>query len=51
MFKLVMKGNSTTPSYGNVQLWSNFNPGDATDLDNLQSSLLLGLMVSMESKW
>jgi hypothetical protein len=28
-----------------------FNPGDATDLDNLQSALLLGLMVSMESKW
>lgn len=36
---LTMKGNSTTPSYGNVNLWSNFltPSGDTADIDNLQS--------------
>jgi hypothetical protein len=37
-FKSCNEGNSTT-SYGNVHLWSILTPaGDATDLDNLQSS-------------
>lgn len=42
---LVMKGNSTEPSYGNVHLHSNFlTPhGDTTDLDGLQSSTFVGL--------
>jgi hypothetical protein len=43
--QLVMKGNSTTPSYGNVHLHSNFlTPGgDTTDIDNLQSATFVGL--------
>jgi hypothetical protein len=42
---LVMKGNSTTPSYGNVHLHSNFlTPhGDTSELDNLQSANFVGL--------
>jgi hypothetical protein len=42
---LVMKGNSTTPSYGNVHLWTNYlTPhGDTTELDNLQSANFVGL--------
>lgn len=42
---LVMKGNSTTPSYGNVHLHTNFlTPlGNTTDIDNLQSSTFVGL--------
>lgn len=43
--QLVMKGNSTTPSYGNVHLHSNFlTPhGDATDINNLQSATFVGI--------
>jgi hypothetical protein len=43
--QLVMKGNSTTPSYGNVHLHSNFltPAGDATDIDNLKSATFVGL--------
>ena len=43
--QLVMKGNSTTPSYGNVHLHSNFltPAGDATDINNLQSTTFVGL--------
>lgn len=43
--QLVMKGNSTTPSYGNVHLHSNFltPAGDATDVNNLQSITFVGL--------
>lgn len=43
--QLVMKGNSTTPSYGNVHLHSNFltPAGDATDINNLQSITFVGL--------
>ena len=42
---LRMKGNSTTPSYGNVHLHTNFlTPlGDTTDINNLQSSTFIGL--------
>jgi hypothetical protein len=44
VLNLVMKGNSTTPSYGNVHLWSNFNPSwRPTDLDNLQSATFVGI--------
>ncbi len=41
----VMKGNSTTPSYGNVVLWRNylFASGDATQFDNLKSLTLVGV--------
>lgn len=42
---LLMKGNSATPSYGNVHLHTNFlTPhGDATDLDGLQSATFVGI--------
>ena len=42
---LVAKGNITTPSYGNVHLWSNFlTPhGDTTDINNLTSATFVGL--------
>jgi len=42
---LVLKGNSATPSYGNVHLHTNFltPTGDTTDLDNLQSATFVGL--------
>jgi hypothetical protein len=42
---LVLKGNSTTPSYGNVHLHTNLlNPaGNATDVDNLESITFVGL--------
>ena len=42
---LVMKGNNTTPSFGNVHLHSNFltPAGDATDIQNLQSITFVGL--------
>jgi len=42
---LVMKGNNTTPSYGNVHLWTNFlTPhGDTTDIDGLQSATFVGM--------
>lgn len=41
----VMKGNSSTPSYGNVVLWRNylFPSGDATDFSNLESLTLVGI--------
>lgn len=43
--QLVMKGNTTTPSYGNVNLHSNYlTPvGDATDIDALQSATFVGV--------
>ncbi|TRX22993.1 hypothetical protein [Flavobacterium franklandianum] len=43
--QLVMKGNSTTPSYGNVHLHTNFltPAGETTDIDNLQSATFVGL--------
>jgi len=42
---LLMKGNSSTPSYGNVHLHTNFlTPlGDVTDIDGLQSATFIGL--------
>jgi len=42
---IIMKGNSTTPSYGNVHLWTNLlTPhGNATDIDGLQSATFVGL--------
>jgi hypothetical protein len=42
---LLLKGNSTTPSYGNVSLHTNFlTPhGDTTDLNGLQSLTFVGL--------
>lgn len=42
---LIMKGNSATPSYGNVILWSNYlTPhGDTTQMDNLQAQTFVGL--------
>lgn len=42
---LIMKGNSATPSYGNVHLHTNFlTPhGDTTEMDNLQSSTFVGI--------
>jgi hypothetical protein len=42
---LVLKGNTSTPSYGNVSLHSNFlTPhGDTTDLDGMQSLTFVGL--------
>lgn len=46
---LVLKGNSATPSYGNVHLWTNLlTPwGDAAILDNLQSSTFVGIDAEM----
>lgn len=43
--QLIMKGNTTTPSYGNVNLHSNYlTPvGDATDIDGLQSATFVGV--------
>lgn len=43
--QLIMKGNSLTPSYGNVNLHSNYlTPvGDATDIDGLQSATFVGV--------
>lgn len=40
-----LKGNTTTPSYGNVHLWLNFlNPdGDSTDISNMQSATFVGI--------
>lgn len=42
---LLLKGNSATPSYGNVHLHTNFltPSGEATNLDNLQSATFVGL--------
>jgi len=42
---IVMKGNSTTPSYGNVNLHSNYltSTGATTDISNLQSSTFIGI--------
>jgi hypothetical protein len=42
---LVLKGNSVTPSYGNVSLHTNFlTPhGDTTDIDGLRSLTFVGL--------
>lgn len=42
---LMMKGNSTTPSYGNVHLHTNFlTPhGDTSELDNLTSATFVGI--------
>ncbi len=44
---LILKGNSTTPSYGNTNLWTNFlTPhGNTTELDNLQSQTFVGIDV------
>lgn len=43
--QLVMKGNSTTPSYGNVHFHTNFltSHGDTTDIDGLQSATFVGV--------
>ncbi|WP_148560691.1 hypothetical protein [Zobellia galactanivorans] len=40
----IMKGNSITPSYGNVVLWRNYliPSGNATDFSNLESFTLVG---------
>ncbi|HSE99902.1 MAG TPA: hypothetical protein VLA48_03315 [Nitrososphaeraceae archaeon] len=42
---LIVKGNSETPSYGNVHLMTNFiTPGnDTTELENLQSCTFVGI--------
>lgn len=42
---LIMKGNTATPSYGNVHLHTNFlTPhGDTTELDNLVSATFVGI--------
>ncbi|WP_433764333.1 hypothetical protein [Flavobacterium ginsenosidimutans] len=42
---LTMKGNSTTPSYGNVNLHTNFlTPhGNTTDMDNLKTATFVGI--------
>jgi len=42
---LVIKGNNTTPSYGNVHLHTNFlTPhGDTSELENLQSATFVGI--------
>lgn len=41
---LVMKGNRTTPSYGNVVIHSNYltSTGETTDIDNLESVTFIG---------
>lgn len=41
----VMKGNTTTPSYGNVVLWRNYliPGGDATDFAQMESLTLVGI--------
>jgi hypothetical protein len=41
----IMKGNTATPSYGNVQIWINhLTPeGDPTEYNNLASSTIIGL--------
>jgi hypothetical protein len=41
---LVMKGNDTTPSYGNVNFHTNFlgSVGQTTDIDNLDNVTLIG---------
>lgn len=41
----LMKGNTTTPSYGNVILWRNYliPQGDATDFAQLESLTLVGI--------
>lgn len=43
--QLIMKGNTTTPSYGNVNLHSNYltPAGDATDIAGLQSATFVGV--------
>lgn len=43
--QIVMKGNSSTPSYGNVTVWANLLApgGHAVELENLQSHTFLGL--------
>jgi len=42
---LTMKGNSSTPSYGNVNLHTNFlTPhGDTSELDNLKTATFIGI--------
>lgn len=42
---LVMRGNSSTPSYGNVHVHTNFlTPwGDTTDMSNIQTSTFVGI--------
>lgn len=42
---LVMKGNTSTPSYGNVHLHTNFltSHGDTTELDGLKSATFVGI--------
>ncbi|WP_149274150.1 hypothetical protein [Pareuzebyella sediminis] len=41
----VMKGNTTTPSYGNVILWRNYLMpiGDATEFDQIESLTIVGI--------
>ncbi|KKN19501.1 hypothetical protein LCGC14_0945100 [marine sediment metagenome] len=41
----VMKGNTATPSYGNVVLWRNYliPKGDATDFEQLESMTIVGI--------
>lgn len=41
----VMKGNTTTPSYGNVILWRNYliPGGDATDFEQMESLTIVGI--------
>ena len=43
--QIVMKGNTTTPSYGNVQLWLNMlTPGgNGAEIDNLKTLTWVGL--------
>lgn len=43
--QLVMKGNTISPSYGNVNLHSNYltPAGDATDIDGVQSATFVGV--------
>jgi hypothetical protein len=45
VFNLIMKGNSITPSYGNVNLHSNYlnSLGDTTYLDGLRSATFVGM--------
>ncbi|AWG22190.1 hypothetical protein FFWV33_12035 [Flavobacterium faecale] len=46
---ITIKGNSSTPSYGNTHLWTNLltPQGDAIVLDNLQSSNWVGVDTEM----
>jgi hypothetical protein len=43
--QIIMKGNDSTPSYGNLHVWMNYltPEGDPTEFDNLDFSTLIGL--------